>query len=356
MDKIQLEIITAVTKLIKQNSVTGLSIDEGNIVFERLDGSKESIKLPVVEQPEIPDVPEIDYKSIYEEIDTRIENIDYSELRESLLSQISEIPEPEKVDVDGIVESLKEYFNEFLVDKSDVLSRLKSVESIQHLSVDELQIILNRYATRRQVTELVDNIKTDLYDTKNAFSDHLNRLETAYQQISDKISSIEIPDIPEDDRIMVSDINDESGQLSVVMSDGTTKPLENLLKPLVKRLILATPTMITGGGGGGLTGATGMSAYQIAVKNGFKGTEQEWLDSLKGEGTEIQELTKRVDFVDDVTILIGEAVADSVESDAVWRIKQVNIFNDGNSVSIIWAEGSEEFQFIWDNRNNYTYS
>lgn len=27
----------------------------------------------------------------------------------------------------------------------------------------------------------------------------------------------------------------------------------------------------------------GMSAYESAVKNGFKGTEQEWLASLKGE-------------------------------------------------------------------------
>lgn len=30
-------------------------------------------------------------------------------------------------------------------------------------------------------------------------------------------------------------------------------------------------------------GATGLSAYEIAVKNGFDGTEEEWLESLKGE-------------------------------------------------------------------------
>lgn len=32
----------------------------------------------------------------------------------------------------------------------------------------------------------------------------------------------------------------------------------------------------------------GKSAYQIAVKNGFIGTEQEWLDSLKGESGNIK--------------------------------------------------------------------
>lgn len=30
-------------------------------------------------------------------------------------------------------------------------------------------------------------------------------------------------------------------------------------------------------------GADGKSAYQIAVQNGFEGTEQEWLASLKGD-------------------------------------------------------------------------
>lgn len=35
----------------------------------------------------------------------------------------------------------------------------------------------------------------------------------------------------------------------------------------------------------GLTGATGdagLSAYQVALNNGFIGTEPEWLESLKG--------------------------------------------------------------------------
>lgn len=37
-------------------------------------------------------------------------------------------------------------------------------------------------------------------------------------------------------------------------------------------------------------GPAGLSAYEVAVKNGFVGTEQEWLDSLVGpEGPEGQE-------------------------------------------------------------------
>lgn len=34
---------------------------------------------------------------------------------------------------------------------------------------------------------------------------------------------------------------------------------------------------------GGTQGPPGKSAYEIAVENGFEGTEQEWLESLKGK-------------------------------------------------------------------------
>lgn len=41
-------------------------------------------------------------------------------------------------------------------------------------------------------------------------------------------------------------------------------------------------------GATGLTGPAGKSAYQIAVDNGFQGTEQEWLDSLEASYTPIE--------------------------------------------------------------------
>lgn len=36
-------------------------------------------------------------------------------------------------------------------------------------------------------------------------------------------------------------------------------------------------------GAGALKGDTGLSAYDIAVKNGYTGTEKEWLTSLQGK-------------------------------------------------------------------------
>lgn len=51
-------------------------------------------------------------------------------------------------------------------------------------------------------------------------------------------------------------------------------------------LALAKKLAGSGGGGTGTPGKDGKSAYEIAIENGFDGTEEEWLDSLKGaDGT-----------------------------------------------------------------------
>ena len=47
--------------------------------------------------------------------------------------------------------------------------------------------------------------------------------------------------------------------------------------------MLISPFVLTGCGEAGPQGEAGKSAYDIAVENGFVGTVQEWLASLKGE-------------------------------------------------------------------------
>lgn len=47
-------------------------------------------------------------------------------------------------------------------------------------------------------------------------------------------------------------------------------------------LALAKKLAGSGSGGSGTPGQDGKSAYEIAVENGFEGTEEEWLASLKG--------------------------------------------------------------------------
>lgn len=71
-------------------------------------------------------------------------------------------------------------------------------------------------------------------------------------------------------------------------------------------------------------GTKGDSAYQIAIKNGFEGTEQEWLKSIKGDTpvkgidyfteTEIAEITNNV--IDSVNINIG-TILDDINGEVV---------------------------------------
>lgn len=87
--------------------------------------------------------------------------------------------------------------------------------------------------------------------------------------------------------------------------------------------------------GGGGTGSAGKSAYEIAVDNGFVGTETEWLESLKGEkGTSITSITKDdndniiVTFSDNTTQNIGklsvDIQGDFLTSDGFGNIRYYN--------------------------------
>jgi hypothetical protein len=72
-------------------------------------------------------------------------------------------------------------------------------------------------------------------------------------------------------------------------------------------------------------------------------------------GGEDVALSKQIDFIDDNHIYIGEANPGSSFSDSVWRIKYITILSDGD-VSIVWADGNDSFDNVWNNRASYSYS
>lgn len=103
-------------------------------------------------------------------------------------------------------------------------------------------------------------------------------------------------------------------------------------------------------GKNGIDGKDGLSAYEIAVKNGFVGTEYEWLDSLKGEnGTEL-DLSKYVTQ----TALIY--LQDSLKRDISAQKEQIDnlskkshTHNNQSALDEITAEKIEK----WDNAPEY---
>lgn len=77
-------------------------------------------------------------------------------------------------------------------------------------------------------------------------------------------------------------------------------------------------------------GLQGYSAYDIAVKNGFQGTELEWLDTLTGETVTFEYELSGTEFI-------------LSESEIPFKIGSISIFilnPDGKEVSVvtIWKE------------------
>lgn len=66
---------------------------------------------------------------------------------------------------------------------------------------------------------------------------------------------------------------------------------------------------------------------------------------------------KRVDFVDAQNLLYrGEASPGSDEADPVWRVRRISFVGSDEDIVEEWAEGSANFDKVWDDRASLTYS
>lgn len=83
----------------------------------------------------------------------------------------------------------------------------------------------------------------------------------------------------------------------------STKTMSMITAKVLESVEKNSETIFFKDGVDGKDGTNGKSAYELAVDNGYKGTEQDWLESLKGESvtvvtisnTEILELLKKED-------------------------------------------------------------
>lgn len=57
-------------------------------------------------------------------------------------------------------------------------------------------------------------------------------------------------------------------------------------------------------------GLQGKSAYEIAVDHGFEGTEEEWLESLKGGDVDLTEYWK----IEDLQALTSDEIIEIIEN------------------------------------------
>lgn len=104
-------------------------------------------------------------------------------------------------------------------------------------------------------------------------------------------------------------------KLSFRMSDGTYQSVEFVVPP-------------------GSPGPQGASAYEVAVANGFEGTEAEWLESLKGAGGE------GIFFETDETLTLENGVlsvntTDTAEKDNTLPITSAAVHTQIGNIDIL---------------------
>lgn len=96
-----------------------------------------------------------------------------------------------------------------------------------------------------------------------------------------------------------------------------------------------------GSGGGSGTGADGKSAFDIAVEHGFSGTEEEWLESLKGKTPYIGENGHWWIDGEDTGVMAGSDLSNiiiSSDKDTAEPIEEV-IFDQTNGVIYVIIGG-----------------
>lgn len=87
--------------------------------------------------------------------------------------------------------------------------------------------------------------------------------------------------------------------------------------------------------------------YKVYVSNiGPRGRD--------GKAEEEMTYSKRVDFEGDDRIYRGEAEVGTINSADTWRIRRITISESGD-ITEEWANGSANFEHVWDDRLSYSY-
>jgi len=70
-----------------------------------------------------------------------------------------------------------------------------------------------------------------------------------------------------------------------------------------------------------------------------------------------QGLNQRIEYdVDNNAIYVGRAQPGTANSAASWQIYKMTYDGSNNMTALNWAQGSDNFEFVWNDRTTYTYS
>jgi hypothetical protein len=73
--------------------------------------------------------------------------------------------------------------------------------------------------------------------------------------------------------------------------------------------------------------------------------------------TEDDKYTKVLDYgAEGLVVYMGEAAPGTAKATSGWRIYKLIYDSEDNVTDILWANGDDVFDKVWDDRANYAYS
>ncbi|MDX1532598.1 MAG: hypothetical protein R3230_00105 [Nitrosopumilaceae archaeon] len=257
------ELIVAISLLIKNNPIVEFKLNENEFTIVHLDKSEKCFTLPqkYIQSVDLsnpfkkPEIPEIDYESIQEQV------------RDYIDSVIPDVPEPEipEIDYESIYSKIENHINEFS-------ERFVSVEDLNEFykGCETKEIITEVYDDsdiRDYFTALINELRTDvdhsIHKIQNIDTDFNNVLKTVNSEIK-HIQNI----IPEK---FIVDVDITLGDIYLVYNTGERLNLS---------LYMPDVNIVNGAGIGGSRGPRGKSAYQSWLDQGNTGTEADFINSL----------------------------------------------------------------------------
>lgn len=246
------DVIASLVKIIKLDPVVSIDVLDGATLSIRFLSGKE-IESPITFNQEPVEFPE--YGDVFEEIHEKIRAVDQK------FNDITPTVITETIDPAPIIEEIisKFDFDSIISERLDEVKKTlqESVMDFTRLPVPEVPLFSHEALDEDDVRKIVQELIKKIPPVKSvpvAEFEKLKKKVEAFSIIEEKPSF---------------DLEIRNHHLIMTFDDGSEK--------IVGKISSEKPKIVAAQGD---PGKRGLSAYEIAVKHGFTGTEQQWLDSL----------------------------------------------------------------------------
>ena len=277
--------------------------------------------------------------------------LDNKTTKTEVVNQLTEIGTPDALkvveSVNSLHETLKTHEN---TDLTEVTSILKEVlNEAKQLPKEKVDITIpeqkDYVAQFKELTKAINAVEKVVKGQKLV-------AEAPIVNVPETNVNVEAPDLkPIEDSIGSGSKDVVKAVKGIKIPELNTDPIEKLLKKTNKLLEELPDYMPSGGGGGSSWVAVNSDGVPVPIQLEADGS----IKVTGGGGSSTTNYTTRIetDSVNSNLTYIGNAVIGTAESASSWQIKRLD---STTGLIKLWANGSDDFNVEWDNRESETYA